>query len=136
PAQRPADQGRRRATGRRSLANFGAEQPLELRRFAALVEINRDRFPIVHGPPQFCLIFDPFITMSLSALTLILPLPSIVMSLPLIVIVPSFFIEMLASPLLITRSSPASIRSFFATVRESSFPTLTSRFPVISRSSS
>ena len=53
------------------------------------------------------LILLPFITMSLDALTLILPLPSIVMSLPLIAIVPSFFIVMLALPVLIVIESPA-----------------------------
>src|SRR5690606_34459124 len=59
---------------------------------------NRVLSRVVIDRLQFCRIFDPFITMFLLALTLICPLPSIVMSLPLMTIVPSFFIVMLASP--------------------------------------
>ena len=55
------------------------------------------------------MILLPFITTLLPAFTLMLPLPSKVMSFPLIVIVPSFFIAMLASPVVIVISSPASI---------------------------
>ena len=47
--------------------------------------------------------------MSLLAFTLILPEPSIVMSLPLIWIVPSFFMVMLALPVLIDTESPTSM---------------------------
>ena len=47
-----------------------------------------------------------------------------VMSLPLMMIVPSFFIVMLASPVLIVTESPASTTQFFATLVASSFPTV------------
>src|SRR5262245_28026365 len=43
-------------------------------------------------PTQFCRTLDPLIVTSLDALTLIFPDPSTVMSLPLMAIVPSFFI--------------------------------------------
>ena len=51
------------------------------------------------------------------------------MSLPLIVIVPSFFIVMLALPVLIVTESPASITRFLPTFSASSLPTLVVRAP-------
>ena len=75
------------------------------------------------APISFCRIFEPFITMSLLALTLILPEPSIVMSLPLMVIVPSFFIVMLALPVVIETESAAVITRFLPTLSLSSLPT-------------
>jgi hypothetical protein len=71
----------------------------------------------------------PLITTSLDALMLILPLPSTEMSLPLITMVPSFFIVMLALPVLMVIDSPASTTQFLATVSESSLPTLVPRPP-------
>src|SRR5207245_5410671 len=62
--------------------------------------------------------------MSLDAFMLILPLPSIVMSLPLIVMDPSFFIRMLASPVVIVTDSPAVKERFFSTFNVSSLLTL------------
>src|SRR5262245_13551950 len=66
---------------------------------------------------------------SLDALSLILPLPTIVMALPLIVIEPSFFMMMLASPVLIVTDSPAVKDRFFSTFNVSSLPTLDWRLP-------
>ncbi len=67
--------------------------------------------------------------MSFFASPVIFPDPAIVMSLPEIAIVPSFFIRILASPVLIKISSAASIDSFFPTLSESFPVTLTSRLP-------
>jgi hypothetical protein len=54
---------------------------------------------------QFCRIFDPFITTSLLALAVSLPLASMVMSLPSILMVPSFLEDTDASPVFKTSSS-------------------------------
>src|SRR6185503_1425070 len=55
----------------------------------------------VHTCPQLIPTLLPFTMTSPDAFRLILPLPSTVMSLPLIVMVPSFFIVMLALPVLL-----------------------------------
>ena len=57
-------------------------------------------------------------TISPSALMLILPEPSIVMSFPLMVMVPSFFMLMLALPVLIVTESPASITKLLVILSE------------------
>ena len=68
--------------------------------------------------------------MSLSALTLILPLPSMLMSFPLMEMVPSFFIEMLASPVVMVIESPAVMVRLLVTDRVSSLPMLAVRPPL------
>src|SRR4051812_6898668 len=78
---------------------------------------------------QFPVILLPFITRSPDALTLILPLPSRVMSLPLMVMVPSFFIVMLASPVLSMMDSPAVMMSFLSTLSSSSLAMVVVRAP-------
>ena len=67
---------------------------------------------------------------SLEALILILPLPSMLMSLPLMAIVPSFFMEMLADPVVMVIESPALIVRLLATVSPSSLPMLVVRPPI------
>ena len=74
--------------------------------------------------------------MSALAFMLIFPLPSTNMFLPLTTIVPSFFIEMLALPVLMVTESPASMTRFLPTFRASSLPTSALRPPVTLRDSS
>ena len=57
--------------------------------------------PLHYDTSQFCKIFLAFRVMSLLACTTISPEPLTVMSFPWIVIVPSFFMRMLALPVLI-----------------------------------
>src|SRR5439155_4699125 len=59
-----------------------------------------------HGT-QFCLTLLPLRMTSLEALQVILPEPSMVMSLPLMVMVPSFFMVILASPVVSVMESAA-----------------------------
>ena len=63
------------------------------------------------------------------ALALIFPDPSIVMSFPLIVIVPSFFIVILALPVVSVNESAAVIARVLPTSRVSLLPTLWDRPP-------
>ena len=63
------------------------------------------------------------ITTSFDALMLIFPDPSIVMSFPLMVMVPSFFIVKLALPVVMDTESAAVITRFLPTLNLSSSPT-------------
>jgi hypothetical protein len=82
-----------------------------------------DRGVCASGPvePQFCRTFAPLITTLPLPLTSILPLPLMSMSLPWILIEPSFFMLISASPASSATRSPAVMENVFPTLTSTSF---------------